>query len=110
MAVDIVEEVSPGSSAAIQRGEMYVTVGQQKALYDIARQRLSDIRVKESMASGRQKAQADLPKVHRPGVALSKSEISAADQSAQLNRLPYMSGQDAARAGARLLAERRGRR
>ena len=31
MAADIVEEVAPGSAAAIQRGEMYITTGQQKA-------------------------------------------------------------------------------
>jgi hypothetical protein len=110
MAADIVEEVAPGSAAAVQRGELYITVGQQKAIYDVARARLGDERIKQSMETGRQKAMAALPKVQRPGVALSKGEISAADQSAQLNRLPYMSGQDAARAGARLLAERRGRR
>jgi hypothetical protein len=110
MAGTLIEEISPGSSDAIRRGLVYVTGPQLRGLYDIARQRLSDIRVKESMASGRQKAMADLPPVQRPGVSYTKGEVAAADQSARLNRLPSMSGQDAARAGARLLAERRGRR
>jgi hypothetical protein len=62
------------------------------------------------MASGRQKARDDLPKVHRPGVALSKGEINAGDQSARLSRLGYLSPTDAMREGAKLLSERRGRR
>jgi hypothetical protein len=110
MAATIVEEVAPGSSAAIQRGEMYVTAGQQRALYDVARARLSDERIRASLESGRQKAMNDLPKVHRPGVSFSKGEVAAADQSAQLRQLPGMSPTDAARAGARLLAQRRGAR
>ena len=107
MAVDIVEEVAPGSAAAIQRGEMYVTSGQQKALYDVARARLGDERIKQSMESGRQKALDNLPKVMRPGNGETRAEAAAHDQTVQLNRLSYMSPTDAAKAGARLLAARR---
>jgi hypothetical protein len=51
-----------------------------------------------------------LPQVMRPGVALSKGEISAGDQSARLSRLGYLSPTDAMKEGAKLLSERRGRR
>jgi hypothetical protein len=107
MAADIVEEVAPGSAAAIQRGEMYVTTGQQKALYDVARARLSDERIRASMESGRQKAMNDLPKVMRPGNGETRAEAAAHDFGARLNALPSMSPTDAAKAGARLLAARR---
>jgi hypothetical protein len=107
MAADIVEEVAPGSAAAIQRGEMYVTTGQQKALYDVARARLNDERIKQSMETGRQKAMDSLPRVLRPGNGETRAEAAAHDQSAQLDRLSYMSPTDAAKAGARLLAARR---
>jgi hypothetical protein len=107
MAADIVEEVAPGSAAAIQRGEMYVTAGQQRALYDVARARLSDERIKQSMETGRQKAMADLPKVMRPGNGETRAEAAAHDFGAQLSALPGMSPTDAAKAGARLLAARR---
>jgi hypothetical protein len=110
MAASLIEEIAPGSSDAIRRGAVFVTSNQQRALYDVARARLNDERIKETMRNGRQTAAANLPPVQRPGVALNKSEISAGNQAARLNELTYMSGQDAARAGARLLAERRGRR
>jgi hypothetical protein len=51
-----------------------------------------------------------LPQVMRPGVALSKGEISDGDQSARLSRLGYLSPTDAMKEGAKLLSERRGRR
>jgi hypothetical protein len=110
MAATLIEEIAPGSSDAIRRGQVFVTASQQRALYDVARARLGDERIKQTMQIGKQKAQADLPPVLRPGNGTTRGEAAAHDQSAQLNRLPYMSGQDAARAGARLLAERRGRR
>jgi hypothetical protein len=88
MAVDIVEEVAPGSSAAIQRGEMYVTAGQQRALYDVARARLGDERIKQSMETGRQKARDDLPPVLRPGNGTTRGEAAAHDFGTQLRALP----------------------
>ena len=42
MAKDIIEEMRPGSSAAIARGEVYVTFNEQKGIYDAARARLMD--------------------------------------------------------------------
>jgi hypothetical protein len=107
MAVDIVEEVAPGSSAAIQRGEMYVTAGQQRALYDVARARLSDERIRASLEVGRQRAMDSLPKVLRPGNGETRAEAAAHDFGTQLRALPSMSPTDAAKAGARLLAARR---
>jgi hypothetical protein len=110
MAATLIEEIAPGSSDAIRRGQVFVTASQQRALYDVARARLGDERIKETMRNGRQAAAANLPPVQRPGVAFSKGEITAGDQSARLSRLGYLSPTDAMREGAKLLSERRGRR
>ena len=110
MAATLIEEIAPGSSDAIRQGRVFVNSAQQRGLYDIATARLGDERIRASLEAGRQKALNDLPKVHRPGVSFTKGEVAAADQSAQLRQLPGMSPTDAARAGARLLAQRRGAR
>ena len=111
MAKDIIEEMRPGSSAAIARGEVHVTFNEQKNIYDAARMRLMDQRVKEARESGRQKAMDDLPKVFRPGTIMSKGEIGAADFNARLNRLGNIqSVEGQMREAARLARERRGMR
>jgi hypothetical protein len=110
MAATLIEEIAPGSSDAIRRGQVFVTAAQQRGLYDIARARLSDQRIKQTMENGRQAALADLPKVLRPGVGETRAEAAAHDFGTQLRALPGMSPTDAAKAGARLLAARRGAR
>ena len=49
MAATLIEEIAPGSSDAIRRGQVFVTAAQQRGLYDIARARLGDERIKQSM-------------------------------------------------------------
>ena len=49
MAATLIEEIAPGTADAIRRGEVFVTAAQQRGLYDIARARLKDERIKESM-------------------------------------------------------------
>ena len=78
-------------------------VRSQKILADAAKWRLAQAKAHAARPE-------PLPQVHRPGTAMSKSEIGAADQSARLGRLGYLSPTDAMREGARLLSERRGRR
>jgi hypothetical protein len=107
MALTLIEEIAPGSSEAIRRGQVFVTAAQQRGLYDIARARLGDERIKQSMETGRQKAMDNLPKVMRPGNGETRAEAAAHDFGAQLNALPGMSPTDAAKAGAKLLAARR---
>jgi hypothetical protein len=107
MAATLIEEIAPGSSDAIRRGQVFVTAAQQRGLYDIARARLGDERIKETMRNGRQAAAARLPPVQRPGNGETRAEAAAHDFGAQLNALPGMSPTDAAKAGAKLLAARR---
>ena len=111
MAKDIIEEMRPGSSAAIARGEVHVTFNEQKNIYDAARMRLMDQRIKEARESGRQKAMDALPKVLRPGNGKSRAEAASHDLAARLRALPGIpSTEDAMREGARLLKARRGAR
>ena len=110
MAKDIIEEMRPGSSAAIARGEVHVTFNEQKNIYDAARMRLMDQRVKEARESGRQKAMDDLPKVFRPGTITSKARRLARQistpASTRLGNIQSVEGQ--MREAARLARERRG--
>ena len=75
----------------------------QRVLADAARWR-------EAQAKARVAPKVPLPPVMRPGNGESKAERAAHDFGAQLNALPGMSPTDAAKAGARLLAQRRGTR
>ena len=87
MAATLIEEIAPGSSDAIRRGQVFVTSSQQRALYDLSRARLNDARIKETMRNGRQTAAANLPPVQRPGNGETRAEAAAHDFGAQLGFL-----------------------
>ena len=75
----------------------------QRVLADAAKWR-------EAQAKARVAPKVPLPPVLRPGTGESKAERAAHDFGAQLSALPGMSPTDAAKAGAKLLAARRGAR